>query len=80
MLYNEEESEKRMNVVAQNGNTGNHYNKVMTYNLNPDNIHDLEDIKDILEILKPQITIFNEPNKTQQVLIDKGILNEERDY
>ena len=30
LIYNEEESEERMKVIAQNGNTGLHYDQVST--------------------------------------------------
>ncbi len=87
----EEERNKRMNIIGQNGNDGEHYETESkftdtitvngtsaiwvpkNYNLNVNNIHDLEDVKDILEAMQMTLSVYGEPNPNQQRLIDKGL-------
>tara|TARA_R110002020_G_scaffold242558_1_gene455924 strand:+ start:349 stop:708 length:360 start_codon:yes stop_codon:yes gene_type:complete len=102
----ENEQNDRMDIIAQNGNDGEHYedselenaddvaiefdysdNDIPTFDLtagglayNQKNyildvamIHDLEDVKDILECMNLNMNVFENPSEVQKRLIDSGI-------
>jgi GTP:adenosylcobinamide-phosphate guanylyltransferase len=80
----EEERNKRMYIIGQNGNDGEHYSNTATlenvkftnphlYVLNVNNIHDLEDVKDILDEMNLTISIYGTPTENQRNLIEKGL-------
>ncbi len=88
----EEERNKRMDIIGQNGNDGEHYENSLIddsyyltesnafsisaakiYKLNVNNIHDLEDVKDILEGMSMHFSVYGEPTPIQKRLIDKGL-------
>jgi len=70
----ENERDNRMNIIGQNGNDGEHYTlNSGCYKLNVNNIHDIEDIKDIFEGMGLVINVYGDADKIQQRLIDKGL-------
>jgi 7,8-dihydro-6-hydroxymethylpterin-pyrophosphokinase len=85
----EDERNARMDIIAQNGNDGEHYEdedltvsdveatyswiNPTSYKLDVSMIHDLEDIKDILEALNFTLHVnINDASPTQRRLIDNG--------
>ena len=53
---------------------------VTDYKLNVNNIHDLEDVKDILEAMDLHITAHgNHLNPIQKSLVEKGLFEEVKD-
>ena len=72
----EYEAERRMNIIAQNGNTGEHYdgNKKTVYALDITQVLLFQDILDIIDSMGMQLTISSGNfTEAQQSLVDKGI-------
>ena len=71
-----EAAEKRMEIIGQNGNDGEHYKDLKKYDLNNDGILDQDELKlamkRLLEISDPTIGYdMSEEVKTQKLLIKK---------
>ena len=102
----ENERDARMDIIAQNGNDGEHYEdselenaddiaiefdysdsdmptfdlsasglsfNQKSYSLNVNYVHDLNDVKDILECMNLNMNVFENPSEVQKRLIDSGI-------
>ena len=83
----ENEQNNRIDIIAQNGNDGEHYEDLIlvnnglginqkNYSLNVNRIHDLNDVKDILECMNLQMNVSGHPTEVQKRLINNGIFKE----
>ena len=53
---------------------------IINYKLNVNNIHDLEDVRDILEAMDLHITAYGDSlNPIQKSLVEKGLFEEVKD-
>jgi hypothetical protein len=97
MQEKENERNARMDIIAQNGNDGEHYEgsfdvgrsgvdftvddhatyswaMPVNYKLDVAMIHDLEDVKDVLEAMNLTLSVYREgTSPVQQRLINNGI-------
>ena len=71
----ERAAEERMGAIGQNGNEGEHYADVTSesYKLDVDNIHDLEDVKDIFEAMGLSFNVIGELSDLQKRLVNSNL-------